>query len=189
LAGRIFERKKRRMPCDVIYEGQHHNGLVLDVSPGGMYIQTSANASIGDRLDVVVGLPGEPHDTRMQVEVARRFVVPARLITVAHGGIGVRILGAPEAYYRFMESLGVGADPGKFTSKKGKASRESKAREKAQAAKPPQPRFRVRVKQRKGPRSRVLELAADSEEEAASDALVQLGEGWTVIGVAPLAER
>jgi Tfp pilus assembly protein PilZ len=102
MPGRVFERKKRRMPCNVTFEGRQHSGLVVDVSPAGLFIQTNAKVKPGDQLDLKLSLPGETHKLPLQVEVVRKIVVPPRLLMVAHGGVGVRILNAPEAYYNFM---------------------------------------------------------------------------------------
>ena len=180
MAGRRFERKKRRMPCDVVFEGRQHSGLVLDVSPGGLFIQTSAKAKPGDRLDLKLSLPGEAQKLPLQVEVVRRVVVPARLLAVAHGGVGVRILNAPEVYYNFMEALGIGADSGEFKTKPRSAE---KSEEGAPSGAQPQQSYRVRVKQIQGPRSRNLDVTAASEEEARNQAQAELGEGWQVLEV------
>jgi len=110
MSGRICDRKKRRLPCRLTFEGRQHSGLVIDVSPGGLFIQTSAKAKPGERLDLELGLPGEPNKLPLQVVVARLRVVPPRLLSVAQGGIGVRILKAPEAFHAFMKTLGIAAD-------------------------------------------------------------------------------
>jgi hypothetical protein len=178
--GRVFERKKRRMPCNVTFEGQQHSGLVLDVSPGGLFIQTSAKAKPGDRLDLKLSLPGETQKLPLQVEVVRKVVVPPRLLTIAHGGVGVRILNAPEAYYNFMGILGIGADPGELKSESSGAGTSGKG---AAAGAQPQQSYRVRVKQIEGPRSRILDVVASSEEDARSQALSELGEGWQALQV------
>ena len=168
------------MPCNVTFEGQQHSGLVIDVSPGGLFIQTSAKARPGDRLDLKLSLPGETHKLPLQVEVVRKVVVPPRLLTVAHGGVGVRILNAPEAYYNFMETLGIGSDTAEFKSESGDAKMSEKA---PAAGAGPQQSYRVRVKQTEGPRSRILDMAASSEEDARDQALAELGEGWQVLQV------
>ena len=180
MAGRLFERKKRRMPCDLMFEGQQHSGLVLDVSPGGLFIQTSAKAKPGDRLDLKLSLPGESQKLPLQVEVVRKVVVPPRLLAIAHGGVGVRILNAPEAYYTFMGSLGIGSNS--FESKENSRS-DSASGEGAGAGAKPGESYRVRVKQTQGPRSRVLDVSAGDEEDARSQALAELGEGWEVLQV------
>ena len=110
MPGRVFDRKKRRLPCRLTFEGRQYSGLVIDVSPSGLFIQTSAKVKPGERLDLELGLPGEPHRLPLKVVVARLRVVPPRLLSVAQGGIGVRILKAPEAFHTFMETLGIAAD-------------------------------------------------------------------------------
>ena len=177
---RVFERKKRRMPCQLTFEGRQHSGLVIDVSPGGLFIQTSAKVKPGDRLDLQLSLPGEAHKLPLQVEVARMRVVPPLLLAAAQGGIGVRILNAPEAYYNFMGSLGIGSDPGES---KADSSGEGASGEGAGAREPPGQSYRVRVKQTQGPRSRLLDVTASDEEGARSQVLNELGEGWEVLQV------
>jgi len=112
MAGRIFERKKRQIPCTLTLDGHNHGGLILDVSPGGLYIQSSAKMKPGDQLDVQMTIPGIDGRHRLHVEVVRKVVVPAQLLKVARGGVGVRIVNAPEAYYRYMDELGITADLG-----------------------------------------------------------------------------
>jgi hypothetical protein len=180
MAGRVFERKKRRMPCNVTFEGQQHNALVLDISPAGLFIQTSVKAKPGDRLDLKLSIPGETQRLSLQVEIVRKLTVPARLLAVAHGGVGVRILNAPEAYYNFIKALGSGTGSGEI---KSKSAGQKTPTEGAAAAEQPQRNYRVRVKQIQGPRSRILDVAAGSEEDARSRALAELGEGWGVLQV------
>jgi Tfp pilus assembly protein PilZ len=109
---RVLERKKLRIPCVVRANQQHHNGLVLDVSPHGLFIQTSAQPSPGDALHLELSVPGEPLQLHLEVEVARSKTVPAQLRSVEQGGIGVRIASAPEEYYKLMERLRIEVDRG-----------------------------------------------------------------------------
>ncbi len=204
MAGRIFERKKRQMPCTLTLNGQNHGGLILDVSPGGFYIQSSAKMQPGDQLDIQMTIPGIEGRHRVQVEVVRKVVVPARLLKVARGGVGVRILNAPEAYYRFMEELGITADLGSSKIEQienrraqvtascaaqtaAEPEREARAAAEPEAEPPaPQPRFRVRIKQSQGPRSRTIRVEADSREDACSRALRDAGEGWVALDAEPV---
>jgi hypothetical protein len=193
MAGRIFERKRRQMPCTLTLDGKNHGGLILDLSPGGLFIQSSAKIKPGDRLEIQTTLPGVEGRVHIQVEVVRKVIVPSHLLKVAHGGVGVRILNAPEAYYQFMDELGVTTDAGKsnieqLESRRAKAAASSVAaadsEPRAEAAPPAaQPQFRVRIKQSQGPRSRTISVEADSEEDALSQALHAAGAGWIVIGV------
>jgi hypothetical protein len=201
MAGRIFERKRRQMPCTLTLDGRNHGGLILDVSPGGLYIQSSAKIKPGDQLELQMTIPGIDGRHRLQVEVVRKIVVPVRLLKVARGGVGVRIINAPEAYYQFMDDLGVTADAGTSRieqlenrrAKSAAASRtakveleskpEAKAEPEAKLEPPaPQPQYRVRIKQSQGPRSRTVSVEADSEDDARQQALHAAGAGWIVLG-------
>ena len=198
MAGRIFERKRRQMPCTLTLDGRNHGGLILDVSPGGLYIQSSAKIKPGDQIEIQMTIPGVDGRHQLQVEVVRKVVVPARLLKVARGGVGVRIINAPEAYYQFMDELGVAADAG--TSKieqlenrraesaaappVAEAESEREPEPEAEAEPPaPQPQFRVRIKQSQGSRSRTVGVEAHSEDDARSQALHAAGAGWIVLGV------
>ena len=197
MSGRIFERKRRQMPCTLMLDGRHHGGLILDVSPGGLYIQSSAKIKPGDQLEIQMTIPGVEGRHQLQVEVVRKIIVPARLLKIARGGVGVRIINAPEAYYQFMDDLGVTEDAGtskleQLENRRAKAAATSsaaKAKSEAEAApepkeEPPAPQsqFRVRIKQSQGPRSRTVSVEADSEDDARRQALHAAGAGWIVLG-------
>jgi hypothetical protein len=130
----------------------------------------------------------------------RKIVVPARLLKVARGGVGVRIINAPEAYYQFMDNLGVEADAGtsKLEQLENRRARSSaappvaEAKSKSAPAPVPEPeedppapqlQFRVRIKQSQGPRSRTVSVEADSEDDARNQAVHAAGAGWIVLGV------
>jgi PilZ domain-containing protein len=208
VSGRVLERSKRRMTCRVHVDGRQHNGIVLDLSGSGLFIQTSAKLAPGVRVDIDLSLPDG--DARMQIEVVRRKQVPAQLLTVAQGGIGVRILSAPEGYYRFLQELqekereleGRSAAPPPAESPRptpspAHARAASPARPAPVSARPaavppqrpappPKLRFRVRVCQTQGARSRVLDVAAASADAAARQVLGELGEEWKLLKVDPL---
>ena len=196
MAKRIFERKRRQMPCTLTLDGRNHGGLILDISPGGLYIQSSAKIKPGDQIEIQMTIPGIEGRHQLQVEVVRKVVVPARLLKVARGGVGVRIINAPEAYYQFMDDLGVTADSGtskieQLANRRAKSAAAPPVAEakpepepEAEAERPaPQPQFRVRIKQSQGPRSRTVSVEADSEDDARRQALHAAGAGWVVLGV------
>jgi len=134
----------------------------------------------------------------MQVEVVRKVIVPSQLLKVARGGVGVRIINAPEGFYQFVDALGIGADAG--TSKIEQlenrrtqsavappvveAEPEPESEPETEEEPPaPEPQFRVRIKQSQGPRSRTVSVEAESEEDARRQALHAAGAGWIVLGV------
>ena len=200
------------MSCRVHVEGRQHNGIVLDLSGSGLFIQTGAKLSPGARVDIDLSLPDEV--ARMQVDVVRRKQVPAQLLTVAQGGIGVRIVSAPEAYYRFLQQLqererqqhgesgsADGPQPVAAPARGATPCRVAPASAAPQAARPlappappappkpaapPKPHFRVRVCQTQGARSRVVDVAATDAQEASRQVLRELGEEWKLLMVEPL---
>lgn len=104
---RRFNRKKRRIPCQLWVGEREYNALVLDLSPTGLFIQTHAKTQRGDQL--ALRLPGHGNAVLdLRVEVVRSKHVPQMLLAAAQGGIGVRIVNAPEDYFQMLDALGLG---------------------------------------------------------------------------------
>jgi hypothetical protein len=174
---RVMDRTRRRIPCDLTIRGRRHMGMVLDVSPTGLFIQTNAKTAPGDRMQMELSLPGEQQRLVLEIEVARRKAVPAQLLAAAKGGIGVRIVDAPESYYRFLSDVS-----GAIVPVPGAPSREAGA---GAGAGPEGSDWSVRVSQTSGPRSRRILVRCGSEEEARRRALDEVGTGWKVLQVEP----
>ncbi len=105
---RKFPRIKRRVNCEVSVDGQRHVGVVLDLSPGGFFVQTRAAPPIG--ADIVVHLRRTSSDgVEVQAKVANRKATPPRLASVARGGIGCQLTAPPETYFALLEALTTGA--------------------------------------------------------------------------------
>ena len=200
MSRRTATRTKKRLACSVVIDGSRMSGIVLDLSANGLFVQTSANPPPGAELGLELELPGEPERTLLVVRVARKKVVPPRLRSVAHGGLGLRIKRAPEAYFSYVarlqcaevaeESPAVAAAPAKASPavtaspKKASPGRRSGARRVAPPRAPAAAngkRFRVRVSQISGSRSRSLDVTAASEEEARRKAMGASGEGWKIL--------
>jgi hypothetical protein len=173
------------MPCDLAADGRRYTGLVLDLSPSGLYVQTSAKLSPGERAGLEFGLPGAGR-VDIEVEVVRRKIVPARLRNLAQGGIGVRIVNAPNSYFSFVEAL-CNARVGEGNTVASVSARDIEqalARETKSTTRPSaRARFRVRVSQTSGPRSRIITVEGATEDDACGAALAQVGEGWKVLQV------
>ena len=94
LKQRRFPRLKRRVNCEVSAEGQNHVGVVLDLSPGGFFVQTAATPPIGSI--VIVHLRSAAHDgVEVPARVANRRTAPSRFRSVAKGGIGCAVTSNP----------------------------------------------------------------------------------------------
>ncbi len=87
-------RYRTRVPCRVQVGESSHFGVVLNLSRMGLFVQTSASVSAGDPVELT--FEGE---APLRAEVVWQRRVPPALRTVAHGGAGLRIIGAPEEYY------------------------------------------------------------------------------------------
>ncbi len=138
---------------------------------------------LGTLLEIRLGGPATAAEITLHAEVVRSRRVPPQLAT-AGSGIGVRLLEAPAEYYELLGMVAplnsVGDDDQEEDRAYGAEGEEDGPRS---------PRsmlafcYRVRVKQKGGPRSRTLVLPGESPEDAAAGATEKLGEDWEVIGV------
>ena len=101
---RKFPRIRRRLRCEVSIDGQCRVGVVLDLSPGGFFVQTQAAAEVGAKILVKLRDPSDCV-VDVPVRVANRREIAPRLRSVARGGIGCVVTAPPEAYFRLLHSL------------------------------------------------------------------------------------
>ena len=148
-------RIKRRIPCQVVVDGEAHQGIVLDLSARDMFVQTSATLSRSEQVEVIFPADGQRPEITLRARVARRKQIPPRLVTITHPGLGLQILDAPPNYERMVNGQ------------------------------PFLPQFRVTVRQRGSPRSRILTIESGSEDEARHSALSKTGETWEVLEIEP----
>jgi hypothetical protein len=107
---RETHRTRRRVPCLFRYEGHLHNGLVVDLSVGGMFLQTDTAVSPGTEL--TLHLRGETfEDIELRGRVVRRRFTPTVLATLIRRGVGIRILSAPSAYYDALGASQASQEP------------------------------------------------------------------------------
>jgi hypothetical protein len=163
------------MFCEILHEGRAQRAIVLDVSRTGLFVQTAARLAPGTEVELQLRLEANAEPIRLRATVARQKAVPAQLTQVAHGGVGLRILEAPREYFHAIGEPAPwpAAAPGRSAPANAAA---------ATLAPEVKPRFRVRVKQREGPRSRILDIAAETPERACALALVAVGPGWEALG-------
>jgi len=171
-------RVKKRIPCELSFGGGRHSGIVLNVSRGGLYVQTSVGPSPGDLVEIDLSPSAARNDAmNLRATVVWKQVVSRRLLSGGHGGVGLRIKEADAAYYDFLGELlpgGASAQPLGATP-----TRPAPAEPTPDTA----PRYRVRVRELGRPRSKTLLVGGDSEQEASERALFAAGEGWTVLEV------
>lgn len=187
---RIARRIRRRMACELKAEGRQQRAIVIDLSRTGLFVQTSARLSPGTQVELWLQFEDEREPLLLRAAVARQKAVPSNLTSVAQGGIGLRIVDAPRAYYELVGETAAPVPP--VAAAGPKAPPPASAQPPAAPAGGPEaspaaplpslPRFRVRVKQSDGPRSRILDIVAETAERASAAALAQVGPGWEALG-------
>jgi hypothetical protein len=101
---RRMPRTRKRLSCSLTINEQRYSGIVLDVSATGLFIQTSATPKPGSNVGLEVQIaPGE--SLPLQATVARRRNVPNHLKSIATGGVGLCLEGAPEEYFALIKEL------------------------------------------------------------------------------------
>jgi len=95
---RRHERVKRRFSCEFYAGGQRYRGIVVELSRGGLFVQTDATTRPGTEIEVHLAGSGVVPDMRLRALVVRRRMVPAPLATAVRRGIGLELLEAPVEY-------------------------------------------------------------------------------------------
>jgi PilZ domain len=164
---RRHRRHPRRIPCKLFVAEREYAAMVLDLSASGLFIQTHARPRIGARVRLLLAPPSAALE--LSVQVMRAKQVPQSLMTIAKGGIGVRIVSAPGEYDRLLAQLGIGenAEPFELEPEPGR-------------------RFRIYAAQLGGSRSRRVDVSALDPESAQALALEELGSDWKVVRVESL---
>ena len=189
---RRFGRVKKRVACTMTAAGRRYSGMILDVSPQGVFVQTSAKLDPGTPVDLELGI-GPEETLQMQARVARSRLVPAELRSIAKGGLGLHIDIPPEEYFGFYAKVSGIADPETKTPAKAGASAKPEKKKKAKKLPPrmapPQPKLRYRVRLAQvsgGSRTRSVNVECNTIDDAATQALKAVGGGWKVLKVDPV---
>lgn len=100
---RRTNRARHRTTCELIIDGQSHPGVVRDLAPTGLFVQTRArpapNSVVSLRFPATAGLSA----FEIEVGVARQRNVHPRLQAEVQSGIGLEILGRPADYLAYAE--------------------------------------------------------------------------------------
>ncbi|MEN8182288.1 MAG: PilZ domain-containing protein [Myxococcota bacterium] len=164
-------RYRKRVPCELEVESGRHPGMVLNVSRGGLFVQTRARARPGDRVRLALNPTRQRGSIDLEARVVWKRVSTPQFQSVTQGGIGLEIHQASNAWYAFLAHV---AEPARAEPSKAAAG----APDPAEAT-----RFRVRVSQTGGPRSRTLVVQGSDEDDARSRALETSGSGWDILEI------
>jgi len=102
---RKFPREKHRVPCDLTIDGKASTGFVTDLSPRGLFVQTSITASEGTAVSIRLREP-DRDAIELQARVARVRRAHRAMVAVTTPGLGLEVVQAPESYYAMLKRHG-----------------------------------------------------------------------------------
>ena len=156
----------------------------MDVSEGGLCLISPVWLKPNQEFDISIDVPGTGvAKVRVELWHIRRETSQKTKSRVWIAG--AILVDGDQAYSKLLKAAGVAqteANRPAETSPDGpKRTLPTKPRDSIDTVEPNV--YRIRCKAIGGPRSRVLSLAADSEEQARSLATRDLGESWTVLEI------
>ena len=163
-------RSRQRITCELVVDGKGYAGIVIDHSPTEIFVQTRARPGLDSVLELVLRGDGASAEIRCEAGVARERVTPTHLQTSAPGGIGLELIDPPTELFALLDA---GAVPSEGDDRAGERARGART-------------FRVRVKERGRPNSRVITVRCESAQAARARALRQAGAGWQVADIREL---
>jgi len=166
---RSSDRVKRRLTVGLRIGAQQHHGIVLDISPSGLFVATTAPIQPGTELVVEFSAHDGGSAFEVRARVVRRRRVPQNLQSYEAPGIGLQVIEPPAEFGK----LAVG---GKLEAGAVEPEEES----------PPAnalPLFHLRLRQTGSPRSRTLRVEAEDEDAARAKAANQLASGWEIVEI------
>ena len=100
---RQFDRRLRRLSCEIELEGKVHTGVIGDLSCQGLFVTSRFEAGLGTSVTVRVRRPGG-EVWEIQATTARSADGAQAL--VSRRGLGLVIDEAPPAFHEFVSDLG-----------------------------------------------------------------------------------
>ncbi len=95
-------RTQCRIPCEVQSSSDRADGTVLDVSEGGLSVQTTIEAEEGDVLPVHLRVPEERERLELESIVWRTRSVKDRRTGERFSVLGLMLLKVPEVYFELL---------------------------------------------------------------------------------------
>lgn len=196
-------RIKKRISCELTVGERRFNGLVLDFSSQGLFVQTAAQPAPGESVHVSIRTPHRSEPLEVEARVVRVKLVPPRLRTVAQGGLGLHIEEPPPDFIQFVADvrrplkipkvsvLPKDQEPKRDEKKltKERLDRFFRNRRPAPRAEPegssPEasrrlPRWRIQLSCTAGGGSRSFIVCCETEEGAREQARAELEDDWKI---------
>ncbi len=199
-------RIKKRLSCELRFGQQVFNGLVLDLSSHGLFVQTAAKPEPGRAVHVSLSPPGRSEPLAVDAVVAWAKLVPPQLRTVAQGGLGLHIPHPTPEFGAFLDEIRKPIKMQKVSllphEKKARAEGKELSKERldrffggrarpkksAAATRGPEasarlPRWRVQLQHAGGDGSRSFIVRCETEDEALQQVLAEIDDDWQIEGV------
>ncbi len=198
-------RIKKRIACELGVGEKRYNGLVLDLSSHGLFVQTAAQPDPGARVRVAISAPGRSAPLVVEALVARNKLVPPQLRTVAQGGLGLHVPQPTPEFAQFVADVRrpvkiqkVSILPGKppalqqdKTLTKERLDRFFAGRARKTEHQPGDerpiagpytrlPRWRIRLRHDGGEGTRSFIVRSESEADAREQVLAEIDDGWKI---------
>jgi hypothetical protein len=172
-------RVRKRLPCTLSVEARRHNGMILNLSARGLFVQTMLPAEPGTLLDLDVRDPACGTAIPLQAAVVWRRRVSPRMTGLNQSGMGLRLLTLPPEWRSMMNGLlGEASLDGTAVAPDSEPSAPAAAAPAEHGVE-----FVVRLARAGGPRSRRLLVRGETEADARERALRETGDGWDVLEV------
>jgi hypothetical protein len=173
----VEPRVKKRLPCTLGHADRQQSGLILNLSQGGLFVQTNMPAQPGSLIDIGFRDPAGEADIDLHGAVIWRRRVSSRMMGRTESGMGVRLLGGTAAYAELLTSFLERAEP-ELIRDAPKAAPEvvntvEQAREDSE--------YIVRLALEGSPRTKRLAIISQSPGSARVEALERAGEGWSIL--------
>jgi hypothetical protein len=150
---------------------------IIDVSEGGICLISPVWLKPKEAFEVSIDVPGTGL-AKVRAEIWHIRREKSRSTNERVWMAGASLLDADEAYAKLLRAAGVAPASSETAKPPHAGSKSTEPIDQVEATV-----YRIRCKARVGPRTRVLTLAADSEDEAREFAVRDLGETWTVLEI------
>lgn len=181
-------REKERAPCRLrcrVAKGREQvRSRIIDVSEGGLCLVLPVWLKPKEAYEISIDVPGTGL-SRVHAEIwhirREKSGNTNNQVWIA----GAMLVDADEAYAKLLTATGLvsrNIEPATLAAS-GKPNRAGPTKAPDVIDTIESKVYRIRCKATSGPRSRVLSLAADSEEQARSLAIRDLGAAWTVLEI------
>jgi len=102
LERRDHRRVKRQLRCKLLVDGQTRQGVIRDVSAGGLFVHTRQPLANSEGLVVAIHTAEGP---RFVLQASERHHTHSRLSLAGHtlAGAGLRLQDPPATYLRWVE--------------------------------------------------------------------------------------